>query len=119
MAGIIFFKTSSLEQITRFYTKRMGMKVWLDQGGCTIFRSGNLLLGFCRAGNAESEGVITYFYKTREEVDERYSALSDIAGEQPRENQQYRIYQFFAEDPEGRTLEFQSFLHPVDFDFGG
>ena len=29
-------------------------------------------------------------------------------------NEQYQIYQFFAEDPEGRTLEFQAFLHPVE-----
>jgi catechol 2,3-dioxygenase-like lactoylglutathione lyase family enzyme len=117
MAGIIFFKTKNLEAVTDFYTARMGMTVWLDQGGCVILRSGNLLLGFCLAEASETEGVITYFYKTRQEVDGRYRAFTDIARGQPRENQKYRIYQFFAEDPEGRTLEFQSFLDPVDYKF--
>jgi histidyl-tRNA synthetase len=35
----------------------------------------------------------------------------------PRENSKYRIYHFYARDPEGRSIEFQSFLHPIDWDF--
>lgn len=31
----------------------------------------------------------------------------------PQQNDKYRIYHFFAEDPEGRTIEFQTFLDPV------
>ena len=117
MPGIIFFRTENLEKITRFYTEQLDMTIWLDQGGCTILRSDNLLLGFCGSEEAERNGVITFFYKTREEVDERYKALSGFAGNEPAENHRYRIYQFYADDPEGRTLEFQSFLHPVDFEF--
>jgi hypothetical protein len=29
-------------------------------------------------------------------------------------NDRYRIYHFFATDPEGRKLEFQAFLHCVE-----
>jgi hypothetical protein len=37
----------------------------------------------------------------------------DIANAPPRINDRYRIYQFFGRDPEGCTLEWQAFLHPV------
>lgn len=41
------------------------------------------------------------------------SDLGDIATTGPRENTKYRIYHFFGVDPEGRTVEFRHFLHPV------
>jgi len=43
-----------------------------------------------------------------------YDRLDDRAHGSPEVNEQYDIYQFFADDPEGRTLEFQTFLHPID-----
>jgi hypothetical protein len=57
--------------------------------------------------------MITFFYPSREEVDRIFAELQDIASTDPAENQRYRIYQFFAADPEGRALEFQAFLHPL------
>ncbi|MBN2048949.1 MAG: VOC family protein [Spirochaetales bacterium] len=117
MAGIVFNRTDHIDDILSFYTKRLGMSVWLDQGGCVILRSDNLLLGFCRAETPETGGTITFFYRTIEEVDRMYDELKDRATDQPRKNEKYHIYQFFARDPEDRQLEFQCFLHPVDFDF--
>ena len=43
-------------------------------------------------------------------VDEMYRRLMDVADAEPRYNERYRIYQFFAKNPEGRNLEFQAFL---------
>jgi hypothetical protein len=57
--------------------------------------------------------VITFFSETRDYVDMMYDILQDIATTTPAENLTYRIYQFYATDPEGRTLEFQSFLHDL------
>ncbi len=113
MAGIIFFRTKNLDETTRFYTEKIGMTVWLEQKGCTILYHGNLLLGFCQKVVSETEGVITFFYETREDVNRMYSDLQDIATTKPVENDTYQIYQFYARDPEGRTLEFQSFLHAL------
>jgi hypothetical protein len=31
----------------------------------------------------------------------------------PKTNERYRIYHFFGKDPEGRNIECQAFLHPV------
>jgi hypothetical protein len=89
------------------------MIVWLKQKGCTILNHGNLLLGFCQKDVCETDGVITFFYETSDDVDRRYIELQDIASTAPEENGPYNIYQFFATDTEGRTLEFQSFLHEL------
>jgi catechol-2,3-dioxygenase len=113
MAGIIFFATKKYAEIKSFYLDKLGLELWLDQGGCAIFRSDNLLLGFCERNFSDAQGCITIFFSNREQVDSTYSMLSDIADAPPRENQEYKIYHFWAKDPEGRTLEFQSFDDPI------
>lgn len=114
MAGIIFYSTKSLNLTTEFYVERIGMKTWLKQDNCVILRHGNLLLGFCEREPPETSGVITFFYRSREEVDEMYEKLRDFKLTEPKENDEYKIYHFFAEDPEGRKVEFQTFLHNVE-----
>ncbi len=113
MSGIVFFKTKNMSALSRFYTERIGMAIWLRQKDCIILRHGNMLLGFCTREEVERAGMITFFYESRREVDEMHEKLIDVAIAQPRENEKYNIYQFFAQDPEGRTLEFQHFLSPV------
>ncbi len=113
LPGIIFFKTASLADIVEFYVSRLGMKVWLEQEGCTILSHGCFLLGFCQHKEPETEGVITLFYEQKEDVNRKYVELKDISTSEPSENSRYRIYQFYAVDPEGRTLEFQTFLHEL------
>lgn len=117
MPGIVFLKTRELERISRFYTLEIGMKLWLDQGACRIFRKDNMLLGFCWDDSCDFQGVITFFFKKRREVDEMYQKTTAEKLSQPRENTKFRIYNFFAKDPEGRKLEFQAFLHDIEWDF--
>lgn len=114
MAGIVFFKSQAIGRLEEFYTGQIGMEVWLRQEDCIILKHGNLLLGFCTRESVDRSGMVTFVYTTREEVDAIYDRLQEIAQEAPRENEKYRIYQFFATDPEGRILEFQCFLHSVD-----
>ncbi|MHA2294567.1 MAG: nitroreductase family protein [Candidatus Hodarchaeales archaeon] len=114
MAGIIFFKTNDLEMIKEFYTSVLEMSIWLDQGDCCILKNGNLLLGFCTHEEIDTSGMITFFYPSRDEVDAMYTKLQKRALQEPVENEKFKIYQFFAKDPEGRMLEFQCFLHPLD-----
>jgi hypothetical protein len=115
--GIVFLKTNDLNTIKGFYHDEIGCDIWLDQGGCIIFRYGNLLIGFCQAEEADREGIITFFFEKKEAVDAYYLKLKHLAGSPPKENKKYRIYHFFARDPEGRNLEFQHFLHPVDWSY--
>ncbi|MFP4645996.1 MAG: VOC family protein [Candidatus Acetothermia bacterium] len=112
MSGIVFFQTRDLAKMKDFYLNRIGARVWRDQGDCLILEWKGFNFAFCeREGDPENCGVITFLYDTRAEVDEVYDQVSDIARDEPVSRRpQYDIYQFFAEDPEGRTLEFQTFL---------
>jgi hypothetical protein len=113
MSGITFFGTRALDEVVGFYVDRLGASVWLEQPDCTVLKYDNLLLGFCDREAAETAGTITFVVEGRAAVDERYDDLADVAREPPRENERYEIYQFFADDPEGRTVEVQTFLHPA------
>ncbi len=113
MNGIVFLATQNRSEVVEFYRERVGMTTWLEQADCTVLEFENLLLGFCSRSEVEKNGIITFVYDNREAVDETYEKLKDIAMEKPEPVEKYQIYRFFAEDPEGRTIEFQSFDHPV------
>jgi hypothetical protein len=53
-------------------------------------------------------------YDDRAGVVEMYALVGDAARGEPVENDTYRIYQFFADDPDGRAVEFQTFLHDAE-----
>ncbi|MEF8831961.1 MAG: nitroreductase family protein [Candidatus Thermoplasmatota archaeon] len=114
MTGMNFFRSKELETITEFYREELDMDLWLDQDKCKIVKDGNLLVGFCESETMDEGGTITFFYRTKEEVDEMYEKFKDRARGEPSENDFFQVYQFFAEDPEGRTLEFQTFLHKLN-----
>jgi len=111
--GIVFFKTQMMNDLKVFYTEEIGCEVWLEQGGCVILKAGNMLFGFCQRDKADMNALITFFYDTKEEVDLKYQKFKDSASEKPVENLKYKIYHFFAKDPEERMIEFQHFLTPV------
>jgi len=111
MSGIVFIRTRDLTGIVDFYTQKVGMDVWLDQGGCVILQHGNMLLGFCQREETDTHGVITFVYPDRDSVDRMHGRMGHFAKERPKQNHVYRIYHFFGSDPDGRTLEFQAFEH--------
>ncbi|PSQ18035.1 glyoxalase [Halobacteriales archaeon QS_8_69_26] len=113
MSGIVFFRTEDPGPVVSFYTESVGAEVWLEQPGCTILEHGGFKFGFCERDVTETCGILTFYYEDRAAVDGMYEELSDHARGPPEENEQYDIYQFFAEDPDGRTAEFQTFLHPI------
>ncbi|HSG71588.1 MAG TPA: hypothetical protein VLA12_14300 [Planctomycetaceae bacterium] len=112
MSGIVFFRTQNREQVVDWYLDNFDdVEVWLEQVGCTILRFDGFRFGFCDGDQTEADGILTFVYDTTENVDEMHRRLEDSAREDPHENEPYRIYQFFAADPDGRTVEIQSFLH--------
>jgi len=114
MPGIVFFRTASRERVVEFYTARLGFGIWLEQeAGCTILRRDNLLLGFCDGEESETEGIVTVVVEDEAAVDGLYDDLADVAREPPARNEAFDIYQFFADDPDGRTVECQTFLSEV------
>lgn len=117
MAGIVFMKTKDLNKVKNFYISEVGASLWLEQEDCIILKHGNFLFGFCDRGEVDKGWLLTFFYKTKEEVDEMYTKMKNWAASAPKENPKYRIYHFFAKDPEEREIEFQAFLYPMDFDW--
>jgi nitroreductase len=114
MSGIVFMKTRNLEAIVEYYIQKIGCSLWLKQEDCLILRHGNFLLGFCAREDVSKDGMLTFFYSTKTEVDCIYEKLRKAAVEPPKMNPRYHIYHFFASDPEGRELEFQYFDHHID-----
>ncbi|WP_458188512.1 VOC family protein [Haladaptatus sp. NG-WS-4] len=113
MRGIVFFASESRERTVSFYTGRLGAEVWLEQPDCTILQFDNLLFGFCERDAADTDGILTFVTDDREGVDALYDELADCARERPAENPRYDIYHFFADDPEGRAVEVQTFDHEI------
>lgn len=113
MSGIIFFATTHLQELATFYQEKLGCQLWLEQQDILILKHGNMLFGLHRLENSDNEGLMSFFYESREEVDQVYETLKDVANRPPKVNEEYGIYHFFAVDPEGRKLEFQSFNHPI------
>ena len=118
MAGIVFLKTENLELMKSYYST-IGAKVWIDQTDCIIFKHDNFLFGFCERDGVSTGWLLTFFFKTKEEVDEMYNILNlnDKKISPPTLNEKYNIYHFFTTDPEGRDIEFQAFLHDIVFDW--
>ncbi|MDX9857503.1 MAG: nitroreductase family protein [candidate division Zixibacteria bacterium] len=113
MSGIVFLKTGQLAAVRDFYCSIVGCSVWLDQRDCIILRHGNLLFGFCERDTPQCDLMLTFFFANRRDVDRMYNLLAPQAESAPAYNDRYRIYQFFARDPEGRALEFQHFDHEI------
>jgi hypothetical protein len=114
MAGIAFYHTPNREEVVAFYIERLDATVWLEQeGGCTILQRENFLFGFCDGDAPEGEATLTFVVDSTDAVDAFYEELSDVASGEPEENETFEIYQFFAEDPDGRAVEIQTFLHPI------
>ncbi|WP_267639413.1 VOC family protein [Haloarchaeobius amylolyticus] len=114
MSGIVFFRSTNYERVARFYCEQVGASVWLEQSACTICKYDNMLFGFCDAEETETGGILTFVTEDRQGVDEFYDRLEDRARDEPSVTEAFDIYNFFAEDPDGRTMEFQTFLHETD-----
>eukprot|EP00573_Skeletonema_grethae_P008999 CAMPEP_0201694644 /NCGR_PEP_ID=MMETSP0578-20130828/6832_1 /ASSEMBLY_ACC=CAM_ASM_000663 /TAXON_ID=267565 /ORGANISM="Skeletonema grethea, Strain CCMP 1804" /LENGTH=147 /DNA_ID=CAMNT_0048180347 /DNA_START=82 /DNA_END=525 /DNA_ORIENTATION=+ len=118
LGGLVFIKTRELDSLAKFYTETIGMQLWLEQPNIIILHHGNMIIGFHQIQNMDEQepdlqGMYTFVYPSLEQVDDMHTKLQHIADGKPRHNGRYKIYQFFAKDPEGRDLEFQAFLHPL------
>lgn len=115
-SAITFIPVSDLARSAAFYGEVLGLTQVLDQGGILIFRVavGGYFGIVAKSEPIEPDQRIMLTLVT-DEVDGVYARLA-AAGTPcdgaPRENPRYRIYHFFAADPDGYRLEVQRFLHP-------
>lgn len=114
---ITFIYVSDLEQAARFYGNVIGLKQVLDQGGCLIFQvTPTSFLGACtlRPEHVGVAGALVTF--VTEDVDIWHERLVEAGATiltEPAHNDTFKIYNFFAEDPDGNRFEVQRFDDPA------
>lgn len=109
---------NDLEATCRFYRDTLGLKQVLDQGGCRIFKtSASAFLGVCqvRPGRyVEPKGVVITFVTDDVDGWHRHLVAKGVKPEgTPERSEKFNVYCFFARDPNGYLLEFQTFLDPA------
>lgn len=107
----MFVRTNDLKPLREFYIDHLGMESWLEQPGIAILSHENLLVGFHETQDVDRDSLITFWYRSRAEVDAMHAQFRDCALSEPAVNSTFGIYNFFATDPDGRKIEFQAFLH--------
>lgn len=113
--NISFFGTNNLEETDKFYKKFFDLKIYKDQGKCKIYKiPGAGMIAFCEHMEVltkDNSPIITFL---TEKVDETYEKFENMDGieliSKPVKKEDFGIYQFFAKDPNGYTLEIQKFL---------
>jgi len=109
--SIIFLRVSDIERSHTFYVKGLGLSLVVDQGDCQIYRlTDTSYLGVCeRPEPVASNVIMTIVSDDVAGWHERFvSAGADVDGP-PRDNPEYRIHHFFANDPDGHLIEVQRF----------
>ena len=109
--------THDLDATARFYAEALALPLVLDQGLCRIYRTGaSSFLGVCRVRpgrQVEPKGVVISL--VTDAVDAWHARLV-AAGVRvegpPRLSEAFNVYAFFALDPEGYRIEFQTFRDP-------
>lgn len=108
---VTFVYSADLERSHRFYGEVLGLEMVLDQGACRIYRvSPTGYVGVCDHRTPTPGGTIVTLVSSA--VDEWYERLvaADVeTSGPPSHNERFDVYQFFATDPDGHTLEFQRF----------
>jgi catechol 2,3-dioxygenase-like lactoylglutathione lyase family enzyme len=116
---ITFLYTNDLTKSSDFYEHVLGLKLWLDQGTCRIYRvRDEAFVGICQTGEGEAQEVTrqsnVIFTLVSEDVDGWYEYLKAqgvVFEKHPAVNEKYRIYNFMFRDPNGYLIEIQRFLH--------
>ncbi|SRR6056297_1033929 len=117
---IAFYGTDNLEKTHKFYSGLLELKLYKDQGKCKIYEVPNGgKIGFCEHLDncvGENGPIITFIAK---DVDMVYAHIASSGYKippLPEVNEEFQIYHFFAEDPNGYKIEIQKFIDDEDFE---
>ncbi len=115
---IAFFGSQDLETTHKFYTGLLGLTLAIDQGACRIYRvPGGGFIGFCEHLEVSCAGrapILTFVTNEVDRVYEKSRRLGVKVLSEPKVNDKFGIYHFFAEDPQGYTVEVQCFKRSED-----
>ncbi len=113
---ITFIYVADLARSAAFYGEGLGLELVLDQGSCFIYRvTPTSFLGVCssRPEKIGVAGALVTF--VTEDVDGWHARVVEAGATIVRElmhSEEYQIYNFFAEDPDGNRFEVQRFDDP-------
>lgn len=113
-AQITFLYTQDLQKSAYFYEDVLGLPLAVDQGSCRIYRlvDDKAYVGLCeRAEQKPVAGII--FTIVTQDVDSWYHRITKhgvTCDGEPRTTEEYGIYHFFVNDPNGYLIEVQRFL---------
>ena len=109
--AITFLRVADIERSHAFYADGMGLALVLDQGGCRIYRlTDTSYLGVCeRSDSGPSSVIVTIVTKDVAGWHQRFTSAGAKVDGSPRDNPDYRIHHFFANDPDGHVIEVQRF----------
>ena len=108
---INFYTCSDLAKTEAFW-KRMGLTIYMHQKNTVIFDSGEGMIGFIESQNHQTPAYscISLVKDTKEEIDQWYNQLKTDALDAPCIHPTAPVYSFFLKDPNGYTVEFQTFI---------
>jgi len=112
---VVFFDVEDLVRTMHFYEEIIGLELALDQGSCRIYQvAGQGFIGFCQAPDkSQADNVILTFVTREVDAWGEYLKAQGVPIEKaPSHNPKFNIYHFFAQDPDGYRLEFQTFRDP-------
>jgi len=116
--SITWVYTADLDGTCAFYSEKLGLPLVYDQGLCRLFRwSPTSFLGVCqvRPGrDVEPKGVVITLVTPDVDGWHRRLLANGVAPDgTPQRSERFNVYSFFARDPNGYRLEFQTFLDPA------
>ena len=113
-AQVTWRYTENLEKAHEFYGEVLGLELVRDEGAARIYRvNSGACIGVCRAFEdrvVEPSGSMVSL--VTDDVDGWYDRLKRAGVKlkaPPHRLDQFGIYTFFAEDPDGYVVEFQKF----------
>lgn len=113
LGSVTFLYTRDLPGTARFYAETLGLPLALDQGPCRIFRTGpSSFVGVCDKADRAVQPAGVVFTMITPDVDgwwERLRQAGVPLDGPPRYSPTFRVYAFFAFDPNGYRIEFQQF----------
>jgi len=112
---IAWVYAQDLEATCRFYAGTLGLPLMRDEGEARLYGvTDTSSIGVCRAfGDRVVEPAGGMISIVTDDVDawyDRLSAAGTTLRGAPERLDQFGIYTFFAEDPNGYVIEFQQFL---------
>ncbi|MFO7887839.1 MAG: VOC family protein [Eubacteriales bacterium] len=114
---IAFYGTENLEKTHKFYSELLELNLFKNQGKCKIYQVPNGgKIGFCE--HLENRGgdkgpIITLLANDVDKVYAHIARSGYKVPPLPEENDEFGIYHFFVEDPNGYKVEIQKFKEDI------